>query len=123
MKCFKNCLKDQLKRRKHLNIPYSSKINSKSGKPCWFAFIPMKRCLLSEGSNRDVQRRNRVSHENFANYAINTYRYVTGPILWFFKRTKFPTLLYNILGTSDMSDVEIDDPQYFSQQPYWKKAE
>jgi hypothetical protein len=82
----------------------------------------MKKCLLSGGLTRDVRRENGVSHGDRINKIINTTNYILGQIFGYFKRAEFPMPLHNILETSDMSDVGIDDSLYFSLQTHRKRT-
>ncbi len=122
MKYPEDSLKEQQKVSKSIDITNIIQRSIVSWTKRRFPHFPMKKCLLSEGSNKYVPRRNRMSHGNCIDKPINTVKYIIHQIFGFFKRPQFPMPLYNILGTSDMSDVEIDDSLYFSLQAHWKKT-
>ena len=113
MKYHKNRLGEQLEGKKPVNIFDIFKSYIKSSNTCWLANFPMKKCVLSHGHKKYVQRKNRVSNGNCANNAINTVKYIVRQNFRFLKRPKFPTPLYNILGALDTSNLQTKNPQTF----------
>ena len=112
-----NCIKDHPMMQKENTKPFDINTNTqcmirlKAGSR--YSCFPMKKCLLSNGSTRDVQRKNGVSNGNCTNKAINTNKYIDRQIFGFFKRAEFPMPLYNILGALDMSNVGMVIPYIF----------
>ena len=112
-----NCIKDRSMIQKENTKPIDIKTNTRcltrpEGRSRYSCF-PMKKCLLSQGSTRDVQQKNGVSNGNCANKTINTNNYIIGQIFELFKRAEFPMPLYNILGALDMSNVGMMIPYIF----------
>ena len=121
-----NCIKDhsmiQQKNTKPIDIKTNTRCMIRSEAGSRYSCFPMKKCLLSNGSTRDVHQKNGVSNGNCINKTINTNNYIIGHIFEVFKRAEFPMPLYNILGALDMSNVGTGNSLYFLRRAHRKKS-
>ena len=122
MKCLKNLSMIQKENTKPIDINTNTRCLTRPEGRSRYSCFPMKKCLLSQGSTRDVQQKKGVSNGNCVNKTINTNNYIIGQIFRFFKRAEFPMPLYNILEALDMSNVGMVIPYIFLRRAHRKKS-